>query len=128
MNKAKTMKWLTKNDFNCPKTITVSTVADLKKINFLPAVIKPSVGSGGSSNIFIVQKRDDLIAFCKYFLSISPKFIVQQYIGTPDSEYTVGILNDMSGNFLNSIAVKRMILSGLSNRIKVSNITKKSKK
>lgn len=47
-------------------------------------------------------------------LNIYSEFIVQQYIGDADSEYTAGVLCDMEGNLINSIAVKRNILSALS--------------
>jgi len=123
MDKYKTMKWLKENDFNCPQTTKVTSLDDLERVDFLPVVIKPSIGGGGSVNTFIAQTEYELTTFTKYLLSIYPEFIVQEYIGTPESEYTVGVLIDMYGNFLNSIAVKRMILSGLSNKIKVPNIT-----
>jgi len=123
MDKARTMEWLKEHDFTCPQTIAVSSSDHLESITFLPAVIKPSIGGGGSANTYLAQTRGDLLAFGKYLLTIQPQFIVQEYVGTPDSEHTVGVLTDMDGNLLNSIAVRRMILSGLSNRIKVPNRT-----
>ena len=48
-----------------------------------------------------------------------PEFIAQEYVGTPDVEYTVGVLLDLDGNLINSIAIKQYILSALSDRIKV---------
>lgn len=121
MDKSQTMDWLKENGFDYPETYTIESLEDLKQVNFLPAVLKPSIGGGGSSNLFLAQTKEELLSFGEYLLTICGEFIVQEYVGTPDSEYTVGILCDMEGNLLNSIAVKRYILSGLSGKIKVAN-------
>lgn len=123
MDKNKTMEWLKQNSFDYPETRKVEAIEDLEDINFFPVVLKPSVGGGGSSNLFLAQNQEELHHFGKYLLTICDQFVVQQYVGTPDSEYTVGVLCDMDGNLLNSIAVKRYILSGLSGKIKVPNKT-----
>ena len=52
-------------------------------------------------------------------LNIYPRFIIQEYVGNADCEYTVGVLSDMEGVLINSIAVKKNILSALSNRLKI---------
>jgi carbamoyl-phosphate synthase large subunit len=123
MDKFKTSKKLQELGFTVPKTCIVERENDLKSIDFFPAVLKPSVGGGGSNNIFLAQTADELHFFGVSLLNNIGTFVAQEYVGTPDSEYTVGVLCDMEGNFINSIAVKRMILSGLSNRIKLRNIT-----
>lgn len=123
MDKFKTMEILSQNGISVPQTIAVRSMKDVERINFLPAVLKPSVGGSGSVDVLLVQTREELNAFSHYLLSQYSEFIAQEYVGTPDSEYTVGILCSMEGEFLNSIAVKRNIIEGLSNRIKVPNRT-----
>jgi carbamoyl-phosphate synthase large subunit len=123
MDKSKTMDFLSNNGFSFPKSVTVKSIEDLSRINFLPAVLKPSIGGGGSANILLAQKKEELDMFGKYLLSLYSEFIVQEYVGSPDCEYTVGVLLSMDGELINSIVVKRAILSSLSNRIKVSNNT-----
>jgi len=86
-------------------------------------VVKPSVGGGGSANVFIAQTRDELLAFGTHLLTIYPRFVVQEYVGTPEDEYTVGVLFSQDGSFLNSIAVKRVLGTALSTRARVSNRT-----
>jgi len=127
MDKARTMRWLKEKGFECPTTIPVSNAEDLEGVDFAPAVLKPSIGGGGSANTYLAQTREDLVALGKHLLATHSKFIVQEYVGTPDCEYTVGVLTDMDGNLLNSIGVRRMIMSGLSNRIKVPNRTRNQK-
>ncbi len=123
MNKHETYLWLQNNRFPVPQTVLVESQGDLEEVDFWPVVLKPHIGGGGSSNLFIAQDSAELQLLGTYMLSNQGPFIVQEYIGTVDSEYTVGVLMDMEGEYLNSIAVKRMIMSGLSNRIKVKNRT-----
>jgi len=55
--------------------------------------------------------------------NVCPEIIVQEYKGTPDTEFTVGVLFDMNGTFLNSIAVRRDLRSSSSCRTRVANRT-----
>lgn len=127
MDKNKTMDWFSNNGFNYPKSYRIINESDMKKIDFFPTVLKPSVGGGGSVNTFIAQTEKELKLFGNYLLEIYEEFIVQQYVGNTDSEYTVGVLCDMNGSFINSIAVKKNILSGLSSKIKIKNKTGNAK-
>ncbi len=126
MDKNKTMTFLKEGGFCYPQSVEIATEGSLDQVDFFPAVLKPSIGAGGSANIMLAQNREELLLFGKYLLSLYPTFIAQEYVGTPDSEFTVGILCDMSGIFINSIAVKRNIISALSNRIKIPNRTTNS--
>src|SRR5262249_2137988 len=49
--------------------------------------------------------------------------MVQEYVGRPDAEFTVGVLFDMEGRFLNSIALQRDLEPTLSVRLRVPNRT-----
>jgi carbamoyl-phosphate synthase large subunit len=122
MDKIKTCDFLVERGFHVSSYAAIKSVEDLKTSRPLPAV-QASVGGGGSANILLAQTRDELLTFGQHMLSLYSEFIVQEYIGTPDSEFTVGVLISMDGELLNSIAVKRAILSSLSNRVKVGNRT-----
>jgi len=119
LDKSKTMSFLKENGFYFPQTWTIRNSEDLQSVDLFPLVLKPSVGGGGSANSFIAQDKKELELFGCWMLNIYSEFIVQQYIGDADSEYTAGVLCDMEGNLINSIAVKRNILSALSNRLKI---------
>jgi carbamoyl-phosphate synthase large subunit len=125
MDKFKTNEFLRKNGFDFPKSFEIKSIDDANKIDCFPIVLKPSVGGGGSANTMIAQSKEELFSFCSYLLKIYPSFIAQEYIGTPDEEYTACVLSSMEGDYINSIAVKRMILSSLGNRMKVKNTTGK---
>ncbi|MEA2393132.1 MAG: carbamoyl-phosphate synthase large subunit [Solirubrobacteraceae bacterium] len=126
LDKVRTMDALTAAGFAVPAYRRVRSVEEAEAFEHLPAVLKPSVGGGGSANLYLVQERDELVSCAGQLLKIYPEFIVQAYVGTPDDEYTVGVLLDMDGNLLNSIAIRRYIMSALSNRIKAPNRTGRS--
>ncbi len=123
MDKVKTTAFLHDLGFYTPKSVTVRTENDLKKVDFFPAVLKPSIGGGASANTMLAQSPKEMEMFGKYLLDIYPEYIVQEYVGTPDQEYTVGVLHSLDGKLINSIAVNRSIISSLGNRIKVTNKT-----
>src|SRR5207247_1060260 len=107
--------------FAVPPFRKVRTVTDALDFGHYPAILKPSVGGGGSANVYLVQEPEETRVLAGQLLTIYDEFIIQAYVGTPEAEYTVGVLSDMDGNLLQSIGVRRYILSALSNRIKVPN-------
>ncbi|MDD1779008.1 MAG: ATP-grasp domain-containing protein [Candidatus Helarchaeota archaeon] len=124
-NKSRTTQFLEENGFFYPTTMILRNLGDLNEWDHFPAVVKPSVGSGGSNNCFIVQTPRELETLATYLLeaNVSSELIAQEYVGTPESEYTVGVLFDIDGNLLNSIALRRDLRSVLSCRMKVPNRT-----
>jgi carbamoyl-phosphate synthase large subunit len=123
LDKLCTMEALAAAGFAVAAYRRVRSLDDAAGFEHLPAVLKPSVGGGGSANLYLVQEHDELVACARQLLAVYPEFIAQEYIGTPEDEYTVGVLADMDGDVLNSIAIRRFILPALSNRIKVANRT-----
>lgn len=121
MDKLRTMEALESRGFNVPAYRRVRHLEDALAFGRLPAVLKPSVGGGGSANTTIVQTEGELACAVTQMLAVFPEFLIQAYVGTVDQEFTVGVLTDMDGNLLNSIGVKRAILSSLSNSIKTPN-------
>lgn len=123
LDKFKTVKFFEANNIHTPQSDLISSIEELEQINYFPVVLKPVTGGGGSVNIMIAQNRDELILFSTYLLKIYDSFLLQAYIGTPDSEYTVGVLSDLDGQLINVLVLRRNIVSGLGNKIKVPNQT-----
>jgi carbamoyl-phosphate synthase large subunit len=123
LDKVKTCDFLETHGFDVSVHKQITSVGDLENWETLPVVLKPSRSGGGSVNVYLAQTREELLTFGRYLLSLYSEFIAQEYVGTPESEFTVGVLVGMDGELLNSIAVNRNILIGLSNRIKVPNRT-----
>jgi carbamoyl-phosphate synthase large subunit len=121
-DKARTSVFLRGMGFATPLSREISYMGDLEDFDLFPAIVKPSIG-GGSANVFIAQSPGELRAFASYLLTLVPRFVVQEYIGTPDAEFTVGVLHAQDGTYLNSIAVKRIIGNALSVRSSAPNRT-----
>ncbi len=125
MDKAKTNARLAELGFPAPRYVNVTTESEFDDIDWFPVVVKPAVGGGGSANVYIAQDMKELKALAVYLGlgGITSGFMIQEYVGTPDQEYTVGVLHDLEGRYLNSIAVRRHLNSGLSVRTSVVNRT-----
>jgi len=124
LNKEATNGYLAKLGFDPPKVVHARSRSELQSIDWFPVVVKPAVG-GGSANVFIAQNIVELIGLADY-LGLgtgTDNFLIQEYVGTPEEEYTVGVLHDMEGNYLNSIAVKRLLSGQLNIRMSVPNRT-----
>lgn len=125
MDKNKTAKFLNDQGFQTLQFKNISSITEISDIDYFPVVLKPSLGGGGSANVMIAQNKNELEMFTTFLLNEYEEFIVQEYIGTTQSEFTVGVLLDMQGEYINSIAMNRYIMSSLSNRIKVKNRTER---
>ena len=125
MDKARTNERLAELGFPAPRYVNVSSESEFDDIDWFPVVVKPAVGSGGSANVYVAQDKKELKALAVYLGlgSITSGFMIQEYVGTPDQEFTVGVLHDLDGRYVNSIAVKRHLSSGLSVRTSVTNRT-----
>jgi carbamoyl-phosphate synthase large subunit len=125
MDKAKTNARLAELGFPAPRYVNVTSECEFESIDWFPVVVKPAVGGGGSANVYIAQDMRELKALGTYLGlgSVTSGFIIQEYVGTPDQEFTVGVLHDLDGRYVNSIAVKRHLYSGLSVRTTVMNRT-----
>lgn len=122
-NKLLTMKFLRENGFATPQSRQIMCMGDLNDFHAFPAVLKPAIGGGGSANVYIVQDRYELELFSTYLLRTSTPLILQEYVGTPDAEFTVGVLFGKDGVLLNSIAIRRIVSNALSVRLRVPNRT-----
>ncbi len=124
MDKWKTYNFLKDNGFLCPDCVLAEKeeeIADafLAFENKLPVIIKPVKQGGASVNTFIAQDKEEFIFFTHYLFKQGLQPLIQQYVGSPSEEYTVGVLSTFKGEFLGSIALKRQILSGLSSKLKI---------
>src|SRR5260370_35416200 len=89
----------------------------------LPLILKPGRNRGGSRNVFIAQEEGELLFFARYLLRNTDAVLIQEYVGTPEDEYTVGILSGLDGELLGSIALRRLLSDALSTRLTVPNRT-----
>ncbi|MDO8873707.1 MAG: ATP-grasp domain-containing protein [Methanoregula sp.] len=125
LNKKETFQYLDTCGIAIPRTVPIETKRDIQSIDFFPSVIKPYLGGGGSNNTFIAQDAEELNFFCNYILKYGGKPLVQEYVGSYENEYTVGVLSGRDKEIVSVIGIRRFIMSGLSNRIKIRSLRKK---
>ncbi len=124
MDKLEANRFLTDHGFAAPRSIQSSDSGALDGIDWFPVVVKPFVGSGGSRDTYIAQTPRQLDAIS--CLLEGQQMMVQEYVGRPDSEFTVGVLHGMDGEYINSIAVRRVMSGQLNIRSQVANTTGRS--
>jgi carbamoyl-phosphate synthase large subunit len=126
LNKDSTVRFLKTHGFAAPHTFRIEGEQDLKAITTFPVVLKPYVGGGGSADVWVAQDAEELRAFARHLIAGGRRLIVQEYVGSPDREFTVGVLVSMDGEIINSIALRRRTDSALSVRLRVPNRTSRS--
>ena len=125
MDKSKTVNFLKENHLFFPKSFDVNKSFDLHELNDFPFILKPSVGAGGSQFTFIAQDEEELRIYSKLLFDNFDNFIIQEYVGNYENEFTIGVLSDNKGNLIDSISLRRIIDKGLGCKLKVKNKTSK---
>lgn len=129
-NKYELVKFLNENNLPYPKTIILETDRDreevvseiLEQLRF-PLILKPYLDSGGSNNLFLVQSEEELSFYVGFFRKNEKiPMIVQEYEGSPDEEYTVGVMSDASGRAFSCFVLKRLINSTISIKTRTPNL------
>lgn len=124
VDKLKCFKALTLLGFRVPATLAVNDLTELDSLTGDPPwVVKPVHGGGGSASAFIAQDVDELRFFVRYLLRYGHCPLVQEYVGSVEQEYTVGVLHSPAGDLIGTVVLHRQILSGLSNRLCLPNQT-----
>ncbi|MEK7269835.1 MAG: ATP-grasp domain-containing protein [Planctomycetota bacterium] len=108
-DKLKTCQWLQKNGFNYPRyaSVTDSEAVErlLKECGF-PLIAKPR---NGRSAIGLMEIKDESdLARAKQ----RPDYILEECLGTDESEYTVGAFTSRDGRLCGVIAMRRELREG----------------
>ena len=116
-------KWLThlflrRHGFGTPKSAQVPLSDKFLNTVGFPLVVKPRVGYA-SQNVFVVDCRRELDVVLSYFSVKSIEPIVQEYVGDPKAEFTASVLIGRAGAVLASIAMRRSLLGGFSQRVEI---------
>ncbi len=123
MDKARTAEFLSAHGFDAPWFVRFAGRATIEAIPQFPVIVKPARGGGGSRDTFIAQTSRQLEILTEYLDAMNEPFLIQEYIGPYTEEYTVGVLHDMDGRLLHSIALRRLMNSALNIRLSVRNTT-----
>lgn len=121
LDKLATTAFLESRGFAFPRSLRSQGGDLLERVDWYPVVVKPFSGSGGSRDVNIAQTPQQLAALIE--LAGSAELMVQEYVGRPTEEFTVGVLHDLNGDFVNSIALHRRLSGQLHVRVAVPNET-----
>lgn len=83
------------------------------------SIVKPLTGGGGSNQVFLAQDPSEVQFFAAYLLRNGATPMVQEYVGDAEGEYTVGVLHDLQGELIGSVAMRRDLRSALSTRSRI---------
>ena len=81
--------------------------------NQYPIIIKPVYGNA-SKNVFIINNKEEYNCISQYLRLKKIQFVIQEYVGTSEEEFTISVLSDFNGNYLGSIVLKRILAGGFS--------------
>lgn len=132
MDKMRTIRFLGENGLPVPRSLILENGLNIEneaerimqKLRF-PMILKPYLQSGGSSHINIIQTRDELLLHLALQKGCSNlKMMIQEYEGSPEEEYTVGVLSNKDGVAFSSFALKRLINNSITRKICVPNLNK----
>jgi carbamoyl-phosphate synthase large subunit len=87
-----------------------------------PVVLKPRRG-GGSADVWVAQDEEELRFHATRVLRGGGSAVLQEYVGDPGHEFTLGVVHAPDGTLLGSIALRRELSSLLSVRSRSPNRT-----
>lgn len=111
-DKLKLQEFLEKNKILVPPTVELDTLNKVENLKF-PIVIKPSKDTSGSRNVYIVKDMEELESLFDELKKEKIELLAQEYVGSEDEEYTVGVVIGKNGDVIDSIVMKRRLI-GLS--------------
>lgn len=112
-DKLLTCTWLRENGFECPDSVAAEDTAGMQRLverHGFPLIAKPRMG-GGAHGLLLVQNQDDL-----QYAVRKKWYMVQEFLGPDDQEYTAGCFCDREGAVRGSIVLWRELLAGTTYR------------
>ena len=108
-DKLRTARWLADNGLNSARTADAAdpeAVTALAAETGLPLIAKPRSGRG-AHGVMVLAAEPDLD-----WARGRDGYMVQELLGNPDSEYTVGCFSDREGRVRGTIAMRRRLEEG----------------
>ncbi len=112
-NKWETFLKLKSLNINTPNTTLDVCDEKFFENNSFPLIIKPVYGNA-SKNVFVINSKEELKCISDYLNLKKISFVIQEHVGTANEEYTISVLSDLSGKYLGSIILKRILTGGFS--------------
>lgn len=116
-DKLVTCQWLQEHGFHYPRFAASEDRTQLKQLADecgYPLIAKPRKGKGGYG-VIEIRNASDL-----EYISQRPDYVVQEYLGDPDSEYTAGCFCDRNGRVRGALVMQRELQYGTTIRARVA--------
>jgi carbamoyl-phosphate synthase large subunit len=105
--------WLASNGFQTPRTVRVGDWRHFVREVGFPVICKPASHSGGSRDVSLFAHEREIEEYLERGEDLPTDLLLQEYVGSGEQEYTVGVLVAAGGEPIDSIVMHRK-LSGLS--------------
>ena len=96
-----------------PACCAASRWREFADAHHFPVIVKPATATGGSRGVRIIVDAKTMESLCQGMNGQLENYLVQEYVGSKDSEFTVGVLTDKDGRLIDSIVMQRKLV-GLS--------------
>lgn len=114
-----THQFLTRHGFRSPVSSLMPVAEEFWHRTTFPLVVKPRIGGHASQNVFVVGSEAEIEAVLGYMAVKGIEPILQEQVGTAREEYTVSVLLGRNGQLLGSIAMRRSLMGGFSQRVEI---------
>ncbi len=108
-DKLTTCQWLQGHGFNYPRYAASENKQEIKKLARecgYPLIAKPRKGKGGQGVMEILNDSE------LESISARQDYVIQEYLGNPDSEYTAGCFCDRDGRVRGTLVMHRELKYG----------------
>ncbi len=115
-DKLGTAHWLAAHECHAPQSADASdadAVAALVAACGFPLIAKPRAGKG-HAGVLVLRTPADLA-----YAAAQPAYLVQEYLGSDDTEYTAGCYSDRDGRVRGVIAMRRALQEGTTYKAEV---------
>jgi carbamoyl-phosphate synthase large subunit len=103
-------KWLTANDIGVPRSVRGDAWRELVSASGFPIVVKPTLASGGSRNVAILATPHEVERYFADTEQDPQAVVMQEYVGTTETEFTVGVIVSKAGSVIDSIIIHRNLV------------------
>jgi len=109
-NKGGLSDWLVAHGFSVPLAVPAADWRTLADRSGFPIVGKPTEDTGGSQGVALLKDAIEVERYLAEMQRNASEVIFQEYVGSGDAEYTVGVMVSRTGELIDSIVIHRTLV------------------
>ena len=118
-NKKSLSVFLESQNISVPQTFNSISEANNYFVGHKLSIIIKPISGRGSQNVFVAKTDEELRAIVYYFNAKKIDYILQEHISDAEHEYTIGVVSNKKGEYMQSIVMKRQLFGGATGYAKV---------